>query len=719
MTEAKQFFYALALLILGTEFCLLSDKHSFVFSRELFVQSALLFYLLYTLLEYCIRLILNKPYVPLFSAPLALLVFFLFHNIGNLIVISFAALISFFLRMLFCFPPKKTTALLFGCFVLDGIAVYMRFARHILLGSYSTDRLLFLCLVILTLSSLQQLIFEKNKGAFPFHFFLLMAILIFLLPVKKTPIDWTPVKQKIQQAADATYDTLYSVNGFFKTNTYTSGYSSFSVTGGKLKKNKTKQLALRTGDYPYYIYTEKDTGVKKLVKKTTYLEGRAEADVSGLIDFLSLLYENNIDAETASFFSQISTMEIEYEYLNTKDLIVPSGSILLTDEVGQPLYDSDLLHKKGYRIKCVYLDVDYGSAYLTKLFKSSKPVAPLSYDKACDYMKALYNLDFSSMVSKEDYEAALEEDADSYLDSSGATEKMKSLAKELASGGTNDYDTCKKIENYLRAYSYNTNASGGYNKASTMATPEGMADIANRFLFDTKEGYCVHYTASMIMLLRLNGIPARAVMGYRYNFPTAMQKEYNVSSDCAHTWPQAYIEGAGWISFEPTGAYPTAEIRSWKRGTSEFTQNSIAPSSLNQEPQSEDIGAVKKEKQALRMHILKITGIVTGCIILLLILMVLGTLLARKLTYRFSTPKKRLKTDVELIKKYLKKSSDTDICDRGLLYDYLSIAPSEQKDALKRIFDLYYQCEYGSSLNVNISEEESAFVRDIRKGLKR
>lgn len=696
---------------------MLSDRVTVVFSRALFVQTALLFYLLYTLLEYGIRLFLDKKYTPIFALLPALLFFFLFRFFESLSFFSYVAVIAALLRLFLCFLPKKRECLLLGCFVLDAMAVCLRFLRHILLGSYSTDRLLFLSLIILSLASLQQLICERNKGAFPFHFFLLMALLIFALPVKDKPIDWTPVKQKIQQAADATYDAFYSVNGFFKTNTYTSGYSSFSVTGGKLKKNKIKQLALRSGDYPYYVYTEKDTGVKKLVKKTAYLEGRTEADVSGLIDFLSLLYENNIDAETASFFSQISSMEIEYEYLNTKDLIVPAESIRLTNELDQPLSGSDGLHKKGYRIKCVYLDIDYGSAYLTNLYKDSSPAAPLSYGMACDYMKELYNLDLSSMVSKDDYEAALNADMDSYLDVSGTTEEMKSLAKELTSGCTSDYEKCQKIEEYLRAYSYNTNASGGYNKSSTMATTEGMADIANRFLFDTKEGYCVHNTASMVMLLRLSGIPARAVMGYRYEFPTAMNKEYFVTSDCAHTWPKAYIKGVGWISFEPTGAYPTAEIRSWKRGTGEFTQNSIAPSSLNQESQSENIGAVKKEKPALRMHILKITGIVTGCIILLLILMVLGTLLARTLTYRFSTSKKRLKTDVELIKKYLKKSSDTDICDRGLLYDYVSIAPAEKKDALRKIFDLYYKCQY--AVSTTISEEESAFAREIRKDLKK
>ena len=711
------FFYALALLILGAEIYLVSGKSAFVFSRELFVQSAIVCYLLYVFLEYGIRLVLDKRYVPLFCILPALLLFFLFQNVGSVIILSYAAILTVLIRLVFCFLPKQKEVLLFGCFVLDIVALFLRFGRHSFLGDYRTDKLLFLSLVILSLVSLQQFVCEKKLGAFPFHFFLVMALFLVLIPVKKTPIDWSHVEHFFEQAAEKTYDTFYTVNGLFKSDTYSSGYSSFSVTGGKMKKAKTKQLLLSGIDSPFYTYKEKDTGVKKIVKKTSYLEGRNEADIIGLSDFLSLLHENGIDKETASYFSEISTMEVKYEYINTSDLIVPAGSILLTNEVGQPLADANKPHKKGYRIKCTYLDIDYGSSYLTGLYKKTTASYTLSYEKACDYMNELYGVDLHSMITKEAYDDTLKSQAENCLDTTGATEEMKALAKELSKGCNNDYEICKSIESYLRDYTYTTDATGGYDKSSTMATTEGMADIANRFLFDTKEGYCVHYTASMVMLLRLNNIPARAVMGYRYDFPASRMREYDITSDCAHAWPKAYLSGSGWVPFEPTGAYPVAEVRSWKRGVNESSQTSTAVTSKEQETQTKDSEASAKEKQALRMHLLKVGGIVTGCIILLILLMVLVTIFARKLAYRYATPKKRLKIDVELIKKYLKKSNDIDFCDRGLLYDYVSIAPAEKKDALRKIFDLYYKCQY--AVSTTISEEESAFAREIRKGLKK
>ena len=55
------------------------------------------------------------------------------------------------------------------------------------------------------------------------------------------------------------------------------------------------------------------------------------------------------------------------------------------------------------------------------------------------------------------------------------------------------------------------------------------------------------------MLARAYGIPARYVQGYRADVGNNMKAE--VSSTAAHAWPEAYIEGIGWLNFEPTPGY--------------------------------------------------------------------------------------------------------------------------------------------------------------------
>ncbi len=696
MTEAKIFFYALSMLILCLEGVLMWKKIPLELPRSFFVTSCMVFFFCFTVLEYIFRMFIDKKISCLLAVLPGVLLGILFFRTGQLVLLSYAVFAAVLLRTVFCFLPKKEYLFLYGCFVFDGIAVYLRFLRGAFLGDYSTDRLLFLCLVVLTLSSLQHLICQKKPAPFPFHFFLLLALLLFFMPVKKTPIDWTGAKKIYQQAAETVSDTLYSVNGIFKGNTYSSGYSSFSVTGGKLEKNSTKQLILRTGDYPYYTYKDKDTGINKLVKKSLYLPGRTGADKESLIEFIQLLYNHKIDKETAALFSRITSMEVEYEYLTTADLIIPSNTFAVTDPLGKPLNSSDETYKKGFRMEVSYLDIDYGSPYLTSLYPDSKSNETFSYETACAYAQELYGMDLSSVLTKEEFNEIISGTGllEETLDTTGATEEMRVLAKDITKNATTDYEKCQAIESYLRQFPYSTDAVGGYNKNSTMATTEGMADIANRFLFETKEGYCIHYTASMVMLLRLNDIPARAVMGYRYDFPTAMQKEYTVTSDSAHAWPTAYIEGAGWIPFEPTGVYSDALSRSWRRNAKGDEINVPAENATVAESDAVTAESITKDKAATRMKLLKIAVPVLASITVLLLIVILGRILGRKIIYRFASPEKRLKMDVEDIKRDLLKHTDKEFHDRGLLYDYLDIAPEEQKIDIKQTFDLYYKSVY-------------------------
>ena len=697
MTEAKLFFYALALLVLGMEIFLLSNEISTEFPRSLFVFSCICFYLFYTILEYVFRFFIDKKIAVIFSVLPGILLGILFYQTELFVLLSYAAFVSVSLRVLLSFFPKKEYFFLYGCFILDAVSVCLHFLRKIFLGDYSTDKLLFLCLVVLTLSSLQQLIHIRNRSAFPFHFFLLLALLLCLLPVKKEPIDWTKAKKVYDQAVETVNDTFYSVNGIFQSNTYSSGYSSFSVTGGKLKKNNTKQLILSTGDKPYYVYKDKNTGYDKIVKKSMYLPGRNDADRESLINFLQLLYNNDIDADTAALFSRVSTMEVKYEYLTTTDLILPSNTFSVTDPLGQSLKNMDEVHKKGFTMKVNYLDIDYGNPYLMALFDAPQTGNNLSYETACSYMKNLYGTDLSSVLSKETYEEisfAHSGTTDDLLDSSGVTENMKALAKDITKDANNDYEKCRAIEAYLRQFPYNTDAVGGYDKSSTMATTEGMADIANRFLFETKEGYCIHYTASMVMLLRLNGIPARAVMGYRYDFPTATQKEYTVTSDSAHAWAEAYIDGAGWVPFEPTGVYSDAVSRSWRKSLGDDAAPAYVSENTTTVLPEDDNKTSVEEKATARLNAIKIGALVLASVATLILLIILGRILGRKIYYRFASPEKRLKMDVEDIKKELLKQTNMEFFDRGLLYDYLAIAPEEQKVDIQKTFDLYYKTVY-------------------------
>ena len=159
---------------------------------------------------------------------------------------------------------------------------------------------------------------------------------------------------------------------------------------------------------------------------------------------------------------------------------------------------------------------------------------------------------------------------------------MKKLADEITGDCENNYEKCRAIEAYLHQYRYRTDT--GTENTNESENSEALSRMADKFLFETGEGYCVHYTCAMIMLLREVGIPARYETGYIYTFPYEIQQEYDVRSKCAHAWPEAYIEGTGWIGFEPTAGYSTASDRTWQeRKTSISNENVPAhfPVTLN------------------------------------------------------------------------------------------------------------------------------------------
>ncbi len=75
-------------------------------------------------------------------------------------------------------------------------------------------------------------------------------------------------------------------------------------------------------------------------------------------------------------------------------------------------------------------------------------------------------------------------------------------------------------------------------------------------LFEKKEGYCSYYATSFVIMARALGIPAKYVQGYHVKMGDKLHVQ-SMSTD-AHAWPEAYIDGIGWLIFEPTPGIRTA-----------------------------------------------------------------------------------------------------------------------------------------------------------------
>ena len=707
--------------------------------RGPFALTTILVFIFYSLLEYSFSLIAHGKAASFFPLLPTALLLLLLQKTDAPLFLSAAVASAVAARLFVNLVPHIEKVILYGVFLLDAAAIYLYFGRHMLQGTYASDKLLFVSLVTLTLASVQELLFEKpllrgSEEAFPFFYFALLGILVAMLPMRQAPINWTPVAEAggriFHRAQDMVDSAAYHLSSLWG-GSYSTGYNSLDVSGGKIERSGRTELILKTSQDPYYEYTDEETSENMKVRRTLYLAGGAGVDKPKLISFLRFLHANDVDREYAALFSQLSDVKVEYAYLNTPDVIAPANALLIYDGSGagsSPAYDkgpqNDTVHKKGYLLTARYLDIDYGSPYLAGLIREVEAAGldeSLSYEDARNYFMKLYGMDLGYFLTKDEYEEAAEQTYSvTDLSTDGVSPELQELADQITSGVPGEYDKCKVIEGYLRQYSYQTNAVGGHNPLSTMSTSAGMADIADRFLFETGAGYCVHYTSSMVMLLRLSGIPARAVSGYRYVYPFKKADAYEVSGDCAHIWPEAYIRGVGWVPFEPTSAYRTAEEYTWHRrpavsgddAKSAYVPPIPAPAQVPNAPDNkETAGSLSGMTLDQAMQIALPTAL---SILITLALLILGTLSAARLRYLRAAPEKKLAMDVDMIKKGIRRQSAEDFADRGLLSDYIARAPEALRPDIQRVFDIYYRVLYGSS---SVSAEENELAASVREQL--
>jgi transglutaminase-like putative cysteine protease len=128
-------------------------------------------------------------------------------------------------------------------------------------------------------------------------------------------------------------------------------------------------------------------------------------------------------------------------------------------------------------------------------------------------------------------------------------DRVLALARDLTAMELTPYDRARAIERYLRRFPYTLD----------LPSPPADQDLADYFLFDLQKGYCDYYATAMVVLARAAGLPARLVTGYASGTYDEAKARYVVSEAEAHSWPEVYYPGFGWIEFEPTAGRPAIE----------------------------------------------------------------------------------------------------------------------------------------------------------------
>ncbi|WP_227685925.1 transglutaminase family protein [Psychrobacter aquimaris] len=86
----------------------------------------------------------------------------------------------------------------------------------------------------------------------------------------------------------------------------------------------------------------------------------------------------------------------------------------------------------------------------------------------------------------------------------------------------------------------------------TLSPPRLNNNRIDEFLFETKAGFCEHYSSSFTFMLRAAGIPARVVAGYQGGELSRGGNVWEVRQKDAHAWTEVWLEGQGWVRVDPT-----------------------------------------------------------------------------------------------------------------------------------------------------------------------
>ncbi|MBF2415782.1 transglutaminase-like domain-containing protein [Listeria seeligeri] len=397
----------------------------------------------------------------------------------------------------------------------------------------------------------------KRNGII-YHAFILFLLAVFvfssLMLPKKAPI-WPDPVPIIRDAL--------GIN-----TTRTVGYSEDDTElGGAVKKDNATVFKARTDNGHYWRVESKRiyTGVGWANEKSTELQQFSSGD-----NFpIQLSEETAGEAKTAEISFEASSEYVPYPY----------GT------------------------QAINSAVDTFNANLT-----TEKITPTNTIKnyTIELKTPVYNIE---TMQKADFSTLPDSFVSKYTQTpSELPKRVATLANKITKDADSIYDKTKAIESYLSASGEFT-----YSTDDAKETPNG-ADYVDQFLFETKIGYCDNFSTSMVVMLRTLGIPTRWAKGYT---PGEGEKDakgdkatYTITNNNAHSWPEVFFPGTGWVPFEPTATFsnpenfqePTTETANKPDTPNESSSEASKPDTTEKTPDQTDgsssTGETKQAEQA-------------------------------------------------------------------------------------------------------------------------
>ena len=415
-------------------------------------------------------------------------------------------------------------------------------------------------------------------------FFLIAGLLTAVLPSEREPLQWNTVKNVIRSAHGFVVNINERIALMFSSDGYEfginmTGYSgSGNIAGAITLSEKRALLITEYKNAPPYIYL---TGNVMDIYTGNSWSRENNLDRFSLpeyrLDNLELLlafYHNGIFDLSSEERDEIFTVrEIGISYLDikTRSLFYPrvlldtriplsyrpdtSGMSMMFDIISGP--------RNNITYRVAYLDLNYGNPEVARLLENNSiPETDVNINELYTIMREYFpSAAFWSIP--QNYKELLSRRRVAVYDTFTALpdtvpERVYALSLEITEPFDNNYAKMQAIEKFLTAnYSYTR---------SPRVIPDDSADFTDSFLFEIREGFCTYFATAAAVLGRAAGIPVRYVQGY---VSAAEDGARIIRERSAHAWVEAYVDGVGWIAFEPSPAFSGARYGEWVAVSSE------------------------------------------------------------------------------------------------------------------------------------------------------
>lgn len=119
--------------------------------------------------------------------------------------------------------------------------------------------------------------------------------------------------------------------------------------------------------------------------------------------------------------------------------------------------------------------------------------------------------------------------------------RVRELAREVTAGTRGARDAAQALTSHLAA---------GYRYTLALRRTTAL-DPVEEFLFVQRSGNCEYFAASLAVMLRTLGIPARVVNGFQRGEWNPYGRYFVVRLLDAHSWVEAAVDGE-WVTFDPS-----------------------------------------------------------------------------------------------------------------------------------------------------------------------